>query len=96
MGPVLQLIFEILMMSAVVYGVYKLWQKADLKDKDFQALFRNADFIGNHFLEEFTADVTANWYIVNENVIVAPQPPTVVDGPRIKWRGQTGTIPAMP
>lgn len=37
MGVVLQLIFEILMVSLVVYLVYRAWKRADLKDKAARA-----------------------------------------------------------
>ncbi len=77
-------------------GCSFLHKKSDLSDKNFQALFRNANFIGGHFKEEFGADTSANWHIANENVTVAAQPPIVVDGPRVTWGGRTGIISPTP
>lgn len=75
-------------------------KNANLIDHDFQALLGGITLSGCRFKEEFPKDTTKNWYIQAEGFTIAAAPPTVVDGPHVKWlgwsKGATGILPPTP
>ncbi|MCS7239143.1 MAG: hypothetical protein NZ899_12875 [Thermoguttaceae bacterium] len=69
---------------------------AGVADGDYQAILRGGTTIGCHFREDFPESVNARWSILVDRSQVAPDPPTIVDGPRVRWGSPDGPVGIIP